>query len=108
MATGYLAGAVVPLCWTLEQLHGGIAWWICFGMGVCSPAKSLVRWAEAWLWTVPVSGQVLLKQRTGIFCWVAFTNHRVSIADLHFTFARPVWVPCVLPWPRQEMDVGRS
>lgn len=26
MATGYLAGTVVPLCWPLEQLLGGTAW----------------------------------------------------------------------------------
>lgn len=25
-STGYLAGAVVPLCWPLEQLLGGVAW----------------------------------------------------------------------------------
>lgn len=75
----------------------------CFGMAICSPAKSLVWWAEGWLWTSSISGQALLKREQGSSTgWLLQTTG--IIADLYITFARPVWVPYVLPWPRQETD----
>lgn len=79
----------------------------CFGMGVCSSAESLVWWSEGWLWTVPISGQAFLEEYPcSVFGWLLQTTG--FTADLHVTFARPVWVPCVLPWSKQETEMGRS
>lgn len=119
MATGYLTGTMVH---SLVLAPGTAAWWYClcfmavlwrsarqgcFGIAVCSLAKSLVWWAEGLLWIVPISGQALLKREHGSSTgWLLQTTG--FIADLHITFARAVLVPYVLPWTRQETEMGRS
>lgn len=89
---------------SLVLAAGTAAWWYClgfvavlwrcarqgcFGMRVCSPAKSLLWWAEGGVWTVPISGQALLKTEQR-YCTGWLLQSTGFIADLHITFARPV------------------
>lgn len=68
-------------CLGFMALLWGCARQRCFGMGVSSLATCLMgrRLALDCSYWWPGS----LKERTGIFYWVAFTNHRVSIADFY-------------------------
>lgn len=102
---------------SLVLAAGTAAWWYClgfvavlwrcarqgcFGMRVCSPAKSLLWWAEGWFWTVPISGQALLKTEQR-YCTGWLLQSTGFIADLHH-----LCQACVLPWSRQDTEMGRS
>lgn len=101
VATGwvYWAGAVVLLCWLLEWLYRDTPW-------CCSPkiCKTGVLWdglqfSQLSDWSCGHRAGLALYipeaklSRTGIFYLMAFTHHRVYIADLPFTFAVLAQVP---------------
>lgn len=106
LATGYLARAVVPLCWPLEQLLSGTAW---ASLQFCGDAqdRDALGWKSFSSQVTSLMGRGMasdcthqwpgsLKERTQIFYWVAFTNHRVYCWPSCHLCQGCVWPMCYL------------